>query len=44
MNTESVKGLGLDWYMDLPDDGLLTGTLVVDGGFTLLEVTLKQEP
>ena len=32
VNTESVKGLGLDWYMDLPDDRSLTGTpLVVDG-------------
>ena len=26
VNTESVKGLGLDWYMDLPDDRSLTGT------------------
>ena len=32
VNTNSVKGLGLDWYMDLPDDRSLTGTpLVVDG-------------
>lgn len=32
INTETIKGLGLDWYLDLPDDRSLIGTpLVVDG-------------
>jgi len=32
INADSVKGLGLEWVMELPEDRSLTGTpLVVDG-------------
>lgn len=32
INTSNVSGLGVDWYLDLPDDrGLVSTPLVVDG-------------